>query len=189
MAFVAESDRIFVLEQGRVAESGTHGQLMASQGLYRRMWDKQHGFALSKSGHAQVEGSRLGRLPFFREIEPIALQEISRLFVTERFEAGVPVVEQGEEGDKFYIIVRGKVDVVVGAEERKKVAVLEDGDHFGEIALMHNVPRTASIVTQSPCICLALEREDFLPLLTRFPSICESLEHSLRIRNQRSAAL
>ncbi|MNI28524.1 Cyclic nucleotide-gated potassium channel [compost metagenome] len=163
---------------------------MANQGLYRRMWDKQQGFVLSKGGgSAQVEWNRIGQLPFFHGLEPAAQQEISRLFVTEKFESGARIVEQGDEGDKFYIIVRGKVDVIVHLRqtgERKKVAVLEDGDHFGEIALLHNVPRTASIVAQSPCVCLVLSSEDFHPLMTRFPSIREALEASLRTRNQRS---
>ncbi|TXK83534.1 ABC transporter transmembrane domain-containing protein [Paenibacillus sp. N3.4] len=191
LAYAAMSDQIIVLDKGQVAESGPHDELMQGHGLYRRMWDKQQGFVLTKGGNVHVEWNRLGQMPFFGGLEPDALQEISQSFATERFEAGVLVVEQGDEGDKFYIIVRGTVDVLIrDAEtgESRKVAALEDGDHFGEIALMYNVPRSASIVTQSPCICLALSREDFHPLMTRFPSIREALEATLRIRNQRSAA-
>ncbi|WP_182300302.1 ATP-binding cassette domain-containing protein [Cohnella cholangitidis] len=190
LAYAAMSDRIIVLEKGRVAESGPHENLIKKKGIYRRMWDKQQGFVLSK-GAARVESARLGQLPFFEGLEHAALDEISRLFVMERFEAGVRVVEQGDKGDKFYIIVRGKVEVIVQSGETgesKKVAVLEDGDHFGEIALLHNVPRTATVAAYSPCVCLALSSEDFHPLMVRFPHVRESLEASLRIRNQRSAS-
>jgi len=190
LAYAAVSDRIIVLDQGQVAETGTHETLMARQGLYRTMWDKQQGFVLTRAG-VQVEWNRLGRLPFFQGLEPEALQEIARLFVTEKFEAGAHVVVQADEGDKFYIIVRGKVEVIVRnvqTGESKKVALLEDGDHFGEIALLHNVPRTASVVSQTPCVCLALSSEDFHPLVARFPQIREALEASLRRRNERSAS-
>lgn len=192
LAYAAQSDRIVVLDGGRVAESGSHRELMGRSGIYRRMWDKQQGFVLSGGGAgAQVGMERLGRFPFFRGIEPEALQEIARLFVTEKFDAGVRAVRQGEEGDKLYILVRGKVEVVLDGDEdtgkSKRLAVLEDGDHFGEIALLRGVPRTASVVTLTPCVCLALFRQDFLPLLSRYPSIREALEASLQIRNQRSA--
>ncbi|MCD9025286.1 ABC transporter transmembrane domain-containing protein [Cohnella silvisoli] len=191
LAYAAMSERIIVLEQGRVAETGSHEELMGCNGPYRRMWDKQQGFSLSKGGGSvQVDSNRLEQFTFFRGFEPAALQEISRLFVTEKFEAGVHVVEQGDEGDKFYIIVRGKVEVVriLDTGECKKLAVLEDGDHFGEIALMHDVPRTASIVTQLPCLCLSLSRDNFNPLMTQYPSIREALETSLQTRKQRSNA-
>ncbi len=190
LAYAAMSDRIVVLDGGRVAESGSHEELLNVDGIYRRMWDKQQGFVMTKNGgNVRVEASRLGRLSFFRGLNPDALQEITGLFVMEKFEAGVHAVEQGGAGDKFYIIVRGKVEVIVKMDSgaSRRVAVLEDGDHFGEIALLRSVPRTASIVALTPCLCLALSREDFDPLLNRYPSMRHSLETSLQIRTERSA--
>lgn len=187
LAYAGKSDRIIVLDQGTVAEAGTHEELMKREGgIYRRMWDKQQGFALSK-GDARVEAERLRKLPFFQGFEPDALKHVSRLFVSEKFEAGVQVVEQGARGDKFYLIARGKVEVIVGAaaEERKKVAVLEDGDHFGEIALMRHIPRTASVVTVTPCLLLSLSYEHFNPILAKYPSIRETLEAALQARMQK----
>lgn len=191
LANAALSDRIIVLDGGKAAESGSHEELINLNGRYRRMWEKQQGFVIARHGSVvQVEAGRLGQLPFFRGLGSAELQEISRVFVAEKFEAGVRAVEQGEEGDKFYIIVRGKVEVVVTRDtgESQRLAVLEDGDHFGEIALLRNVPRTASIVSLTPCVCLALSREDFDPLLVRFPFIRRALEASLQSRYERSAA-
>lgn len=191
LAYAAMSDRIVVLDGGKAAESGSHEELMALGGLYRRMWDKQQGFVISgNGGSVQVEASRLGRFSFFEGVEPSALRDIAKLFVTERFEAGERAVGQGEKGDKFYIIVRGKFEVVRAAdtEKSRRLAVLEDGDHFGEISLLHNVPRTASVIALSPSVCLSLSRQDFDPLTARFPSIRRSLEASLKLRNERSAA-
>ncbi|MFK7695125.1 ABC transporter transmembrane domain-containing protein [Paenibacillus sp. HJGM_3] len=191
LAYAAMSDRIIVLDRGTVAETGTHEQLLQQDGLYRAMWEKQQGFLLAHGGDgAQVESNRLRQLPFFRSIDSGALDEISRLFVTEKFEAGATVVEQGDQGDKFYLIARGKVEVMIAAErgERRKVAVLEDGDHFGEIALMQHIPRTATIVTATPCWLLSLSYNHFHPLLLRYPAIREELEATLKSRMQRRDA-
>lgn len=188
LAYAAGSDRIIVLDRGKAAESGTHGELMARNGPYRRMWDKQQGFALSKGGGAQVDGQRVGRLPFFEGLDADELQQISRMFMTERFAPGARIVEQDDPGDKFYILVRGKVEVVLRdpkSGERRKVAVLEDGDHFGEIALLHDVPRTASIAAVTACVCLSLSGEDFRPFISRHPEIRDRLERTIRVRNER----
>ncbi|MFD0696327.1 ABC transporter transmembrane domain-containing protein [Paenibacillus sp. GCM10027628] len=191
LAYAAMSDRIIVLDKGKVAESGSHEQLMEQNGLYRRMWEKQQGFVLSSGGgYAQVHADRLRKLPFFQGIEQVELNQISRLFVAEKFEAGETVVEQGDQGEKFYLIARGKVEVVIAtvSGERRKVAVLEDGDHFGEIALMQRIPRTASIITMVPCLLLSLSHDQFHPLLMRYPSIREALEATLSTRMQRREA-
>lgn len=187
LAYAAMADRIIVLRQGTVAETGTHEQLLEQDGLYRQMWEKQQGFMLAHGGSAPVRADRLRRLPFFRGIDTEALEEISRLFVTEKFDAGATVVEQGDQGDKFYLIARGKVEVVIasGTEDRRKVATLEDGDHFGEIALMQHIPRTATIVTATPCWLLSLSYDRFHPLVTRYPAIRAELEATLRSRMQR----
>lgn len=187
LTYAAMFDRIIVLHRGTVAETGTYEQLLERDGLYRGMWEKQRGFILDPGG-AQVQSERLRKLPFFHNIESGALEEISRLFVMEKFEAGATVVEQGDQGDKFYLIARGKVEVFIatGTGEPRKAAVLEDGDHFGEIALMRHIPRTATVVTAAPCWLLALSYDHFHPLLLRYPAIREGLEATLRSRMQRS---
>lgn len=191
LSYAAMSDHIVVMAQGEIAESGTHEQLMERNGLYRQMWEKQQGFILDKDGvSAHVQVQRLRGLPFFSGIEQEALEQMAGLFVVERFEAGMPVVEQGDSGDKFYLIVRGKVDVYIAATagERHKVAMLSDGDHFGEIALMHHVPRTATIVTATPCLLLSLSYDHFHPLMEKFPSIREELEVTIKLRMKRREA-
>ncbi|WP_158289334.1 ABC transporter transmembrane domain-containing protein [Paenibacillus flagellatus] len=188
LAYAALSDRIVVLDRGTVVESGTHEQLLERDGPYRLMWEKQQGFQMVHGGgSARVQSDRLRRLPFFRGIGSEALEELSGLFVTEKFDAGATVVEQGDQGDKFYLIARGKVEVWITAAtgERRKAATLEDGDHFGEIALMQHIPRTATVVTAAPSWFLSLSYDRFHPLLLRYPAIREELEATLRSRMQR----
>jgi cAMP-dependent protein kinase regulator len=85
--------------------------------------------------------------------------------------AGRPVVLQGMPGDSFYIIVSGQMRVVIedsyGVE--RTVAVLGVGDCFGEIALLENVPRTASVIAMTPASLLRLERRHFDLFLTALP--------------------
>jgi len=188
LTYAAKSDRIIVLDHGTARESGTHEQLLTQSGLYRQMWEKQQGFMLSKGcGTAHVQSERLRQLPFFFGIKQETLEEISQHFVTEIFDAGATVVEQGDQGDKFYLIARGKVEVFVTSEtgECRKAAVLEDGDHFGEIALMYHIPRTATIITATSCWLLSLSYDRFNPLMLRYPAIRETLEAALRARMQR----
>jgi ATP-binding cassette subfamily B protein len=192
-----DADIIYVFRDGVVAESGTHAELLKQGGLYAQMWERQIGFALSDDGlHATVEPERLAKFPFFRGLEPERLTDVAALFSTETCKQGETVVHEGEKGDKFYIIVRGKVEVVkgdavgdadggaaVGASvEGKRVAVLQDGDHFGEIALLRGIPRTATVRALEPSVLLGLRREAFLKLTQSYPHILEAVERTLRER-------
>lgn len=185
LASVVDADRIYVFKDGRVVESGTHRELLRQAGLYREMWDKQHGFLLSEDGlHATVDGPRLAKLPFFQGIEPSLLQGVSGLFATETLQEGEAAVREGERGDKFYIIVRGKFGIwKTGADgQERRVAVLQDGDHFGEIALLRDIPRTATVRAMAPSVLLSVRREAFLDLTRNYPQIYEAVERTLKER-------
>jgi CRP-like cAMP-binding protein len=98
-------------------------------------------------------------LPLFAPL-PIALQENIALRLTERsYGAGEPILTQGEVGDSFFVVADGEVEVQVdGAVRRSQHA----GDFFGEIALLRDVPRTASVSAIGPVTVLVIEREEFL---------------------------
>jgi ATP-binding cassette subfamily B protein len=182
LASVTHADRIVVFNEGQVVEEGSHEQLLDMNGLYKQMWDKQHGFTLSSDGfHAKVDGERLGKLPFFQGMEQEPLESISTLFTTERYVPGQAIVMEGDEGDKFYIIVRGSVEITKNftPEQATKLAVLQDGDHFGEIALLKDIPRTASVTAIEPTIVLSLRREGFLELTAKYPQMRQTLESTL----------
>ncbi|WP_214628324.1 ABC transporter transmembrane domain-containing protein [Paenibacillus agaridevorans] len=182
----AQADLIFVFDQGVVVESGSHPELMERGGVYRGLWDKQHGFRLSEDGrHAAVQGERLSKLAFFSGLESDALEEIAAHFATETFKAGDDVVTEGEEGDKFYIIVRGRFEVRKEIEGQGEitVAVLQDGDHFGEIALLRDIPRTATVRASASGTVLSMNRESFLGITARYPRIRSVLEQSLLERS------
>jgi ATP-binding cassette subfamily B protein len=100
------------------------------------------------------------------------LTELARLFATEHYPEDRVIVQEGDVGDKFYILVRGKVEVtrLSPADNcRRNVAVLQDGEYFGEMALLANKPRNASVRTLSSCVCLSLLRAHFLALMDQVP--------------------
>jgi len=87
----------------------------------------------------------------------------------ERVRSGEMIIRQGEQGDKFYIVKSGQVEVTISrkGEPDLMAAKLSRGDYFGEIALIKNVPRTASVKAVADCSLLVLERKDFESLMAR----------------------
>jgi ATP-binding cassette subfamily B protein len=98
-------------------------------------------------------------------------------FTTERWPADRVVVQQGDLADRFYVIVRGTVRATRVDDDGHEAAVnvLEDGDYFGELALLHDLPRTATVRTVTPSVLLTLTRDKFLRLLERAPELRDGL--------------
>jgi MFS family permease len=95
---------------------------------------------------------------------PIATVERLSLDLTAvEHAAGEDVIVQGERGDRFFVIESGQVEVFENGDFRRNEG---PGESFGEIALLHDVPRTATVRTTAPTRLLALEREQFLNAVT-----------------------
>jgi ATP-binding cassette subfamily B protein len=181
LASAAHADSIVVLDDGRVVDRGTYAELLACEGRYRELWTKQSGFVLSPDGErAEVAPARLRRLPILQHLDPALLGEPSRLFVTAHHPDGRTVVHEGDPGDRFYLVARGRLEVTqaTAGGGSRRLGVLEDGDHFGEVALLHNTTRTATVRTLTPCVCLSLAREPFAHLLARAPHVRAGLERA-----------
>jgi len=95
---------------------------------------------------------------------PIAtVERLSHDLVPVEFGPGEEVIVQGEHGDRFFLIESGQVEVFENGDFRRNEG---PGESFGEIALLHDVPRTATVRTTEPTRLLALEREQFLTAVT-----------------------
>ncbi|WP_230632799.1 ABC transporter transmembrane domain-containing protein [Paenibacillus athensensis] len=185
LASAVHADQIHVFQGGRIVESGTHEELLRRNGLYSSLWEKQSGMHLSRDGqHATVDAERLAKLPFFGGIDPALLKDVAKLFATEACQEDQVIVREGEEGNKCYIIVRGKFEVLKqqADDSQTRVAVLQDGDHFGEIALLKNISRTATVRALIPSVLLSIRREAFRQLMDEHPHILAHLEQTLKQR-------
>ena len=106
----------------------------------------------------------LTRCDVFAKSSPTQLAEIAQKMSIETFPAQSPIIRQGETGDKFYMIKKGKVDILGihpdGTSSR--INTLEVGDFFGEIALLKEVPRSASVLATADTETYVLSKPDFL---------------------------
>jgi CRP/FNR family transcriptional regulator len=114
----------------------------------------------------------LTRVPLLRDVEPKALERLAREFRERRFSEGSVVTSEGQPGIGFFIIVDGAASVTVGGEPR---ASLGAGDYFGEMALIDEKPRSATVVAATDMRCLALSAWEFRPFVEEHPSVAWAL--------------
>jgi CRP-like cAMP-binding protein len=121
-----------------------------------------------------VQGaSLLHNSPFFQDLEPDAVEQLLRHLEQVAFESGQTVFSKGDDGDYFYIVMEGEFLVLNG--EGEAVAVLGPGDPFGEIALIANVSRTATIRAQTKGRVFRCSRDQF------FSFFLAHLDYGVRI--------
>ena len=114
----------------------------------------------------------LSRVPFFAPLPAPELERLALAVVEVRVESGSTVVAQGDSGDRFYVIREGTADVEI---DERPVRTLSAGDFFGEIALVHDVPRTATVRAVTPLVLASLERDVFVATLTHHPASAEAV--------------
>ncbi len=125
-------------------------------------------FALDASAKVPVvEIGLLRSLRLFSALPPPALEGIARNLEPLSAPAGTAIVTQGDEGDRYYAIAEGEVEVRI---DGAVVATLGRGEGFGEIALLHGVTRNATVAALTGVQLYSLEKEPFLEVLTGHPA-------------------
>jgi MFS family permease len=145
-----------------VAVAGTSGAFVVAgvimPVLASLMWRGIH----AEEGEVAPPGRALEVL---RRVSPFdllptpTLERIARELIQAAAADGDVVIREGDPGDRFYVIAEGSMGVWKGGE---RVTALGVGDYFGEIALLRDVPRTATVIAEGPVELFALEREEFL---------------------------
>jgi len=127
----------------------------------------------------------LASVPIFAPLPGGSLEHLAARLVPLRVEAGTVIVREGDAGDRFYIVAEGEIDV---SQYDRTVSELAPGGYFGEIALLRDVPRTATVTARTDAVLYALDRDDFLAAVTGHPQSAEAAETVMSARLSGPAA-
>lgn len=105
--------------------------------------------------------------PLFQGLKQRQLERLAQKFVERTYEADEAIVTQGKGGEGFFIITSGAAEAMRVRADGTKIVLnpLDEGEFFGELALLTDTMRTASVVTTEPTTCLALTRWNFIAML------------------------
>jgi CRP/FNR family cyclic AMP-dependent transcriptional regulator len=113
----------------------------------------------------------LRKVSIFRELDPTALGAIDRLCRVRHFDREAVIVSESERGEALYVVAEGQTKAVLyGASGREVIlALFRSGDFFGEMALLDDQPRSATVIATAPSVLLMLERQAFARYLLQSP--------------------
>jgi CRP/FNR family transcriptional regulator, cyclic AMP receptor protein len=118
----------------------------------------------------------LRRVPLFSDLERKDLEGIANTLKERTFRAGETITSEGESAVGFFVIQDGEANVTVGGQERGR---LGPGDYFGEIALIAQTARTATVIAESDVRCLGMTFWEFRPLVEENGRIAWKMLQSL----------
>jgi MFS family permease len=126
-----------------------------------------------------VEIALLRSLPLFSPLGAPALEGLARGLAELQVPAGTAVVREGQPGDRFYVVAQGELDVSAQGRELRTIG---RGEGFGEIALLENVPRTATVTARTDSRLYALDKPSFLASVSSHPRAAGEADRLVRER-------
>ena len=122
---------------------------------------------------AQQTAQFLDKVALFNGLNARQLEHLSKRVIGRNYDAGQVIVAQGAAGEGFFVVQSGHAEAVVERADGSKTVVNSFGptSYFGELALLDDGPRTASVIATEPTRCLALTRWDFLTTLREEPDM------------------
>jgi CRP-like cAMP-binding protein/Zn-dependent protease len=153
----------------RVNRTATVRAVSAMGVLWLGLGDFDRLLADRVSATAQIDESihaleELRRFSIFADLSSRELDALASRLLRERFSPGAVVIQEGDPGDFFYLVESGQAEVIVGGHRRN---ILGQGAYFGEIALLHDVPRTATVRALTQLEVFKLGRQDFEALVVK----------------------
>jgi CRP-like cAMP-binding protein len=134
----------------------------------------------------------LRSVSIFADLEPATAAALERLAEVRRYEEGALIVSEDEPGDALFVLAQGKVKVVLYGESGREVILSifkAPGDFFGEMALLDDAPRSASVMAMAPSSLLVLRRTDFRAHVDRHPATALKILTELSRRLRRADAI
>jgi CRP/FNR family cyclic AMP-dependent transcriptional regulator len=127
----------------------------------------------------------LKKTPIFAKTSDDSLASLLKSAIQKTVQAGTKIVEKGQSGLGFYLILQGKADVMSGG---KKLAEFGEGSFFGELSVIDGAPRTADVVAKAETTCLVLSQWAMRSIISTHPEIAlsmlEELAHRLRVTDE-----
>jgi CRP-like cAMP-binding protein len=129
-------------------------------------------------GH-DVITERLAQVPMFSQCTKRELQQVARAATEIEVEPGRHLTVEGDAGHEFMVVLEGTAAVTAGG---RRVATLNPGDFFGEIALLDNGPRTATVTAETPMMLAVVAQREFSALLDDVPGLARNVLAALARR-------
>ncbi len=127
----------------------------------------------------------LNKVPLFSNLDEKDLDQLARQMHERRFPEGAEVTTEGSTGAGFFVIAEGNADVSIGGEH---LSTLGPGDHFGEVALIDDGVRSASITAATDLLCYGLTPWEFRPFVEDHPQVAWALLETLARRARQQSA-
>ncbi len=118
------------------------------------------------SHDTKVESLR--RAPLFADLSKDELQQLAKSTEDLEVPEGKVLCREGEPAQEFFVIIEGEADVT---RQGQRLSTLSDGDFFGEIALIEDIPRTATVTATKPLRFFVLTRQSFWRMVERMPAV------------------
>ena len=119
-----------------------------------------------------VNWQSVARVPLFAPLDANAIAAVTQLLKPRSVSANQAIVRRGDVGDSMYFIMEGEVEVDITPNPVR----LKQGDFFGEIAVVENIPRTATVLSLTNCRLLVLETADFERLTSQIPELKDEIK-------------
>lgn len=188
--FIENMEKLSALSKLRTLPSGLQQKI---KDYYVYVWKKKMGYdesefieglpiGLKREVSLQLKKEIVEKIPMFQNTTEHFLMEIALRLKPMVSIPGEIIFRQGDVGHEMYFILKGKMAVI--KSENKVVKVLSDGDFFGEIALFKNIPRTATVKSESYSDLYCLDKENFDFVMNQYPTFASKMEELANLRNE-----